>query len=199
MKSGRGREHHAWRREGGDWRLLLLLLLLLLEQGGVTGHERLVGGKLSLELILGERIGVVFRPFGGWLRDGGSGGVDAGFLLLTSAILLEQIGRESFHSKDFDIVAVSTGQSVFQPTSDEKQRRREEAGERRSMTGRDQSARQGMSRWPLTHPRLLSTHSLVGLELVYLLNMNGKTSGSVELPRAVITLEVFGLLMLHQD
>lgn len=45
----------------------------------------------------------------------------------------------------------------------------------------------------------MQSHALIRLELMNLLNVNRQTAGGVQPPRAHVTLEVLGLLMLHQN
>ena len=139
-----------------------------------------------MKFRFGERDGAVFWTFGDGFESG-SFGDDSCFLVLASTVLLEGVGGESFHSEDLDVVAISSRKSVIEP---EKTSERE--GVRACFGGRERARRregEGKERG----------HSLVGLELVHLLDVNSETSSCVELPGTVSTLEVLGFLMLHQN
>lgn len=105
--------------------------------GRQAAHQRLVDRELVEEVLLRDQSVRHVRLLDR-LDWGGSGG-DAGLLVLACAVLLEDVGRETLHTEDLDVVAVSTRKCVLQP-EESRSELRESAftndGERSSDEGR---------------------------------------------------------------
>ena len=70
-----------------------------------------MGFELGLELVLGKRAILDFRPFGLGLGDRTR--VQAELDLLTSLVVCHVRGGDTLHTKYLDFVAITTGKGVF--------------------------------------------------------------------------------------
>lgn len=80
--------------------------------GGQAAHQSLVDRELVEEVLLRDQSVRHVRLLG--RLDGGGSGGDAGLLVLACAVLLEDVGRKTLHTKDLDVVGVSTRKRVLQ-------------------------------------------------------------------------------------